>query len=120
MAIDPASFKIRFPEFASVDDSRIQLFIDDAVIILNETYWGTKYDLGLYYLTAHFLTLGNESEAGSDGPTGPVTSQAVDGTNISFGIKSSDSGWENYIGSTVYGQRYLALMETLGVPAYVI
>ena len=90
MAIDPASFKVRFPEYVSVDDSRIQVFIDDAVVILNTAYWGEKYDLGLYYLAAHYLALASSTEAGSFGPTAPVSSKAVDGTSISFANPTMD------------------------------
>lgn len=118
--IDPSSFKIRFPEFSCADDVRVQMFIDESVIILNETYWDTKYDLGLYYLTAHFMEIAGESEGGSTGSTGPVQSQAVDGTNISFAITSTDKDDVIYYSSTIYGQRYLALRKTLGVPACVI
>ena len=120
MAIDPALFKIRFPEFGTENVDRIQLFIDDSVLMLNETWFGSKYDLGLYYLTAHCLTLSNESKAGSDSPVAPIASQAVDGVSIGFATIASDDEWKNYFNSTVYGQRYLALIKTLGVPAYVI
>ena len=115
--IDPASFKIRFPEFVSVDDARIQLFIDDAIVILNESYWGEKYDLGLYYLVAHYLILGDTTEAGSSSSIGPVSSKSVDGVSISYAQFTPTNEADALLFSTVYGQRYLALRKTLGVPA---
>lgn len=118
--IDPASFKVRFPEFASVDDARIQLFIDDAVIVLNESYWGEKYNLGLYYLTAHYLVLSEATEAGSSSSVGPVSGRAVDGTSISYAQMTPANEANALLASTIYGQRYLALRKTLGVPASVI
>ncbi len=119
--IDSASFKIRFPEFDTVDNARVDLFIGDSVIMLNETYWGDKYDLGLYYLTAHYLSLSIKSGAGSPfSGSGPIASRSVDGTSVAYAVAASDDEWKNYLLRTTYGQRYLALVKTLGVPAFVI
>lgn len=120
MAITPASFKLRFPEFSSEDDSRIQLFIDDSVIILNETFWSVKYDLGLYYLTAHYLTLANLSEAGNKTAPGQVSSRSVDGTSVSYNRVTLSNENDAYYASTIYGQRYLALRKSLGLIACVV
>lgn len=120
MAITPADFKIRFPEFDSVDDSRIQLFIDDSVLILNETYWGTKYDLGLYYLTAHYLTVATRMANGnSDDASSSVTGKAVDGTSVTYGSPVINDGSDDFYNASAYGKQYLALRKNLGVPAYV-
>ena len=118
--ITATSFKVRFPEFAAVLDARIEIFIDDAVLILNEVYWGTKYDLGLNYLTANYLTLGEKSSGGSTGSNNEIASRGVDGTSVSYNNVTLDSLSDSYYTSTSYGQRYLALMKTLGVPACVI
>lgn len=118
--ITPTSFKVRFPEFAAVADARIQLFIDDSVLSLNEVVWGTKYDLGLDYLTAHYLVLGEKSSAGNTGSNNETSSQAVDGTSVSYNTAPVDSIADSYYTSTSYGQRYLALRKSLGAPACVI
>ena len=118
--IDPALFKIRFPEFVAVSDDRIQLFIDDSVIALNPTYWGNKYDLGLYYYTAHLLTDSKKTEAGSITPKGPLASKSVDGVSTGYTNATPASGVDAWGESDIYGQRYLALRKTLGVPAYAI
>lgn len=116
--IDPASFKVRFPEFASESDPRIQLFIDDSVIILNSVYWGEKYDLGLSYLTAHYLTLANRSEAGSiSSGGGAVASRNVDGVAVTYTTAQPANESDAYYLTTTYGQRYLALRKTLAVAA---
>ncbi len=120
MAITPAEFKAKFPEFASIADATIQLSIDESVIILNENYWGTKYNLGLYYLSAHFLVIAEKTAGGSSGGSGPVSSKAVDGTSLSYAITSMDDAGDIYYNQSSYGQRYLALRETLGVPAAVV
>jgi hypothetical protein len=120
MAITPASFKTLFPEFAAEDDARIQIFIDEAVTVLNESYWGTKYDYGLYYYTAHTLALATITEDGSIGSMGLIGSKGVDGTSISYTNATPNSQSENYWASTSYGQKYLQLMDSLGVPAFVV
>ena len=120
MACDPASFKVRFPEFVSVVDARIQVFIDDAVIILNEVYWGLKYDLGICYLAAHYLSLANKTEAGSTTSNNAISGRAVDGVSVSFSTPTPENQGDAYYSATSYGQRYLAMRKTLGVPASVI
>ena len=118
--ITPASFKIRFPEFVSEKDARVQLFIDDTVLLMNTVSWGAKYDLGQSYMTAHFLAVGNDSEAGNDAGTGPIAAKSVDGASVSFGGSVAKNQWESSYATTVYGQRYLALVKTLGIAALVI
>ena len=87
---------------------------------MNETYWGTKYDLGLYYLTAHYLTLAEKSANGSSSSNGQIASKAVDGVSISYNNPTSTSDTDTYYNSTTYGQRYVVLRNNLGVPACVI
>lgn len=120
MSIDVASFKVRFPEFGSVDDARVQFFIDDSVEILNEHYWSCKYDLGLYYHTAHILSLSSKTDSGLSGSSSMVSSKSVDGTSISYSTPSIKGQSDAYYSSTQYGQRYLSLRETLGIAAYVV
>ena len=120
MSITAAEFKIRFPEFVSETDERIELFIADSELILNESYWGIKYDIGLCYLTAHYLVLAKKSEAGSITAKGAVTSRTVDGSSVSYNQVMPTDVNESYYAYTTYGQRYLALRKTLGVPANVI
>ena len=113
----PANFKTRFPEFSSIDDARIQIFIDDSLLVLNETTWGTLYSLAVCYLTAHYLALGEASSGGDEGTVGPVASQAVDGTSISFNSFSPTSEFSSFYNSTQYGQRFYTLIKSLGVMA---
>lgn len=120
MAIDPASFKIRFPEFAAVADASVQIAIDDAVVMLNTAFWGVKYDLGLYYLSAHYLTLSQKSEAGSSSSNSPISARSVDGASVSYATYTPGNNSDAYLSSTQYGQRYLALRKSLGVGACVI
>ena len=116
----PVAFKARFPEFNSIDDLRIQVFIDDALLIVNETTWGKLYSLAVCYLSAHFLALSEDSQGGDSGSVGNVASQAVDGTSISFNNPSMTSASMAYYNSTQYGQRLYALIRSLGAMAFTV
>jgi len=114
MAITPADFKLRYPEFANVPDSRVQLFIDDAVICLNEIRAGIYYDKLLALLTAHFLALALQQESGVDKGTGMVGSMSEGDTSISFVSPSSTSTSDYYYQQTTYGIEYLTFRNILG------
>jgi hypothetical protein len=118
--ITPALFKIKFPEFMGESSARIQLFLDESLLILNEAFWGNKYDLGLYYLTAHFLSIAKQSNAGNTKSSGQVSSKSVDGASVSYNVAPLANQSESYFSSTIYGQRYISLRNKLGLVAYVI
>ncbi|RLB93615.1 MAG: hypothetical protein DRH26_03505, partial [Deltaproteobacteria bacterium] len=83
--IDPAAFKVRFPEFVGDSDATIQVYIDDSTIMLNSEYWGDKYDLGLSYLTAHYLYKALKSADGTlTAPGGAIAGRAVDGASVNY------------------------------------
>jgi len=102
----------------SVDDSRIQVFIDDSLLFINETTWKTLYSLAVCYLTAHYLALSEASKNGDSGSINGVASQAVDGTSISFNSYSPNSANEAFYNSTQYGQRFYAMIRSLGAMAF--
>jgi len=114
------AFKARFPEFNSIDDARIDIFIEDSLLVLTEATWGSLYSIATCYLTAHYLALGEQSSNGDSGTTGPVASQAVDGTSISFNSFSPTSEFSSFYNSTQYGQRFYTLIKSLGVMAYTV
>jgi hypothetical protein len=115
----PTEFKDRYPEFTSIDDSRIQLFLDDAALELDSSLWGNWYDRGLAALAAHFLSLSIKagSAGGSAGSVGPVASRSVGDVSVSFGMYSGGAAGtsDDFYKSTVYGQDYLRLMKLVGI-----
>ena len=116
----PTAFKARFPEFSSIDDTRIQIFIDDALLVVNETTWGTLHSLAACYLSAHYLALSEDSLNGNSGSVGNVSSQGVDGTSISFNTYSPDNASQTYWLSTQYGQKFYSLIKSLGAMAFTV
>ncbi len=116
----PTNFIARFPEFDSIENARIEIFIEDSLLILNEVVWGNLYSLGVCYLTAHYLALSEETLNGGAGSVGNIASQAVDGTSISFNTYSPDNANQSYWLSTQYGQRFYSLMRSLGTMAQTV
>ena len=107
--VTPADIKLRFPEFATVDDARIQLFIDDATDTVNTKCHNS--DLMVAYLTAHLLTLGTQTEAGDTTPIQTIASESVGDVSRSFGGTTSASSNDNFYTGTSYGMRYLDLRK---------
>lgn len=121
--ITPDDFKLRFQEFACKKNAEVQIFLDDAIIMLNDALWGTKYDLGLSYLTAHYLALSDRSASSNPkaaATSGPVSAKSVDGVSLAYASHQAEDDWEAYYSQTSYGQRYLAMMKTLPIVAIIV
>jgi len=117
---DPTAFKARFPEFATIDNARIQVFIDDALLVLNEVTWGSIYSLAVCYLSAHYLALGEESSSNGGGTVGNVSSKGVDGVTISYNSVNLSNVDQAYFLSTQYGQKFYSLIKSLGTMAFAV
>lgn len=125
MAITPTTFRERFPEFTDPPntDARVQIFIDKAVMIMNEATWGDCYNEGQNLLVAHFLAYDNlrAQGGGAAGSIGPVTSQKVGDVAVTFGgLSGASTTQENYFKSTAYGQEYWWYVQDLGVAMLVV
>lgn len=120
MAVTPTTFKSRFPEFSSIADARIEVFIDDAKLTISEGRWGRYYELGLFYLTAHYLSLAESSADGDDKSSGAVASQSVGDTSVSYVSPAVTSDAQLYYQQTTYGLRFLMLMKFAGAGGFVV
>lgn len=116
MSVDVATFRIRFPEFASASeypDARIQLFIDDTICYMgsDENRWCGLYDKAQAYLAAHLMTIGTATEAGdSSASAGPIISKSAGGVSVTRATVAQDNGSQFY-SSTSYGQTFLSLRD---------
>lgn len=112
MASTPSTFKVRFPEFVTADDTRIQMFLDDAADLMGSVgRWcssQTKYDVAQCYLAAHYLTIASNQESGDNGVIGPISKQEVDDVLLEQAVKAADPN-KFGLDATAYGQRYLQL-----------
>jgi len=107
MVTNPTDFKLRFPEFASIDDARIQLFLDDAVLMMtSEDKWLEYYTLAQSYYAAHLLIAGEFSSMGDSGAMFPLAHSEVDDVVLKRAVGDVDPKAEELL-STTYGKRYL-------------
>jgi hypothetical protein len=105
--IDPAAvpnvdaFKAMFPEFEDIDDTTVQIALDQAGQFVDAT-WGTSQTAGQMYLAAHFMVLG---QAPSDSGVGRViTSESIGRVSVSYATESGGtSGAGGQLASTSYG-----------------
>ena len=101
-------FKIRFPEFCDTDDDRVQLFLDDAALLMKEPIrWLDFYEVAHVYHAAHLLAVAEISETGDTGPLSPIKKQEVDDVMIESAVAPIEPTLEDYY-STTYGKRYVS------------
>ncbi|MEJ2568888.1 MAG: DUF4054 domain-containing protein [candidate division WOR-3 bacterium] len=88
MAITPSEFKERFEEFASTSDSRIQIFIDKALLNIS----------------------------GGEPVTGVVSSRKIGDVSVTFMVPTALQGdvATFFYNQTAYGQEYYRLMRIVG------
>ncbi len=107
-------FKNRFPEFDSVDDARVQLFLDDATLEVSKSNWGKLYDKGVLYLTAHELSIGTATANGASGGIKSEASKSVGNVSVSYGSLNYNE-YDNYYTTTAYGKKYIDMKNRLKV-----
>lgn len=121
MTPDLATFRILFPEFDTVADAVVTLYLDDALDHLDAGAWGRCYGKAVLNYAAHELSLSLAREAsavvtGDGGVVVPQTGQLVSGSEegISFAFAQSSAPktlTQEWLSQTPYGQAYLALQR---------
>lgn len=107
----PAEFKVRYPEFNTETDQRVQLFLDEAIPHLDEARWDDLYVQGLGLYVAHSLALAN-ADVGVD--VGNDTNVKVGDVSISKDATIVKAQMENEFLRTTYGQRYARVARLVG------
>lgn len=121
------------PEFADVDPTVLQPFLDQAILIHDAGPWGARYSHAMAYYAAHLYKstppdpatgTGGGGSSTTAGATGGVTSQRDGDLSRNYANQASGSGGgsaataeEAELMATWYGRRYLALRKTLAVRA---
>lgn len=133
MAITPPSagdFKARYPEFAQVSDTLIDLVLADAAGFVAETWRQADRIPAIMALAAHMLAMEGEpqrSTGGSGGAgavSGPVQSAKVGDVSVTFkgwnvGAGGSSGPISDSYVQTAYGQRFLTYLRR-NFPAVVV
>lgn len=100
-------FKKRFPEFAENEDERIQMFLDDAALIMSsEPKWLGFYSIARLYYAAHFMVVSEHTESGDSSALSPVKKQEVDDVLIESAISDVEPSYDELV-STSYGKRVM-------------
>lgn len=112
-------FRLRFPEFDDIADSRIQLALNDTAIYVSQTRFGDFYQQAYTHLAAVFLcgmikTGGRDGSGhGSDPSSLPVITQQAGSVLLTTAEPDwkPDSVFDKWLSLTVYGQRFLGARE---------
>jgi len=103
----------------TVNDADLTKARDIAICQINEALFKTQgyFDIGFYYLMAHFLVTDlTASTQGSSGKSSWMSnSHSVGSVSESYSIPSSitDNAYYSMIAMTSYGQKYLMLIYPL-------
>lgn len=126
MAIEPTlvNFRALFPEFDSVAEASVYLYLDNNSLLLSSVSWGNCWGRAVLWLSAHEIALSQNRQASFTSAnglvitpaaqSGAVSSSSAGGLSAGFTTSlSQTSGNDNktWLQSTVYGQRYAALKK---------
>lgn len=115
MTATVSDFRAKFPELAAGDpptDATIQLFLDEAALVVNLSACPNLADLIQLNYAAHEFAKSGHNPEGQNTNVGAVTSTTVG--QISQSVQVSDnggSGSADYFKSTIYGTKYLTLVR---------
>lgn len=113
-----ADFRARFPEFALEEDTRVQLFLDDAEFYMSDPpKWIGYYDRAHQYYAAHLLTLANATLVGDTAPLAPVRKQEVDDVVVEQAVADVQAS-DDALLSTAYGKQYYQIRRVITVGIY--
>lgn len=120
MVVDLATFRAIFPEFDTVADATVLIFIDDAEEMLSAAAWGKCYPRAALNYAAHNLAIsqGLAASASQQGDnvvipqSGKLQSGSEEGISFAFEASTANkSAAGEWWSQTPYGQAYLALQR---------
>lgn len=106
---------LRFPEFTTTnttEQTRINLFIQDAAPLVNSTHFGDLTDRVILLKSCHNLTMANRGSETGGGGAGAVTAMTRGEHIVSYSVPVKNDGYENWR-ATPYGQQYLTILFQL-------
>lgn len=117
----PAEFKLRYTQFSTELDARIQLYLNEASLLISEEVYGEVYPKVQGLITAHQLTVDNAiTTSGSTGTFNTVTSEKAG--DVSYSVDSSlvKEVMDNPFKATQFGQEYLYYLRRFGIGAITV
>lgn len=116
-----AKFRLKYPEFSTVDDTTVNFWLQEAIDCLSESAWGDCYEKAVIAYAAHLLALSQLRISGTqiddDGnvvvqQTGVIANASADGLSVGFAQNAGVTGANDVdalLQQTPYGQEYLSL-----------
>lgn len=130
----PADLKLRNPEFGPVSDARIQIFLDEAILEVGDSWLESDRARAQILLASHRLILAGEpglsagTSSGSGSTLGSPESIKVGDVTVAYGSRSGSSNSavsglsaveQEYL-RTSYGVQYLEILHKNSYPALAI
>lgn len=126
--MDPQAFKEKFKydsELMNIPDAEIADALEEADLVVSEIEFGKLKERAVGLYAAHILKVAKKRPSGN--AFGDASSMTIAGQSVSY----SRSNTETFYNQSIYGQRYLALKNsiptsdgtnpnTLGVGAFVV
>lgn len=115
--VEPTSADLiaRHPEFSAVATSRIDIFLDAAIVEIDDTWLDLDRAIAQIELACHQMVMAGEPaiSGGSSAKTGPVERKKVGDVEIQYGKWGSggSSGYSTNFYSTPYGVEYFRLLN---------
>jgi hypothetical protein len=112
------NMKMRFPEFADVEDTTIEFAIEEASGGVDDSWLDRDKTLAVMYLAAHYLMVSIQRSESATGQS--IRSETIGRMSITYdsaGAVNADAG---DLGSTQYGTRYLDMLRGNKPPIMVI
>lgn len=109
----PATFKLRYPEFAGISDASVQLVLDEAIASVGETWLEKDRARAQMLLAAHTLSLMPSINAVAGGTinAGAVKRRKVGDVETEFVGSVGNSTTHAGFGASTYGQEYYRLLR---------
>ena len=115
---DLPSFRALFPEFDTLSDERIGIFLDEADAAMDAPVWGQCYAGAFLNYAAHVLAMAEVNRGsmvlGAGGAvqiqqSGQIASATAEGLTVAFQAGNrSKSATQEWLGQTPYGQAFAA------------
>lgn len=110
-----ADFIEAFPEFREVPESRVHMFLANALAAVADGRFGAETMFGRFLHAAHHLAvLGSGAEGDRNtgaAPVGAVTSKSVGSVSVGYDVSGSSETEAGYWNSTGYGRLFWGLVR---------
>jgi len=108
--VSAGSIKAQFPEFQDLENSYIELFINNAEIFSNTDVFNSQAqaNMAVSYMTAHLMK--STGAVGGFSGGGPLVEEKVGDLMRKYANNAQRGNW---LSTTGYGQGYLQLRKTI-------